>query len=383
MSIFSAAEIAARHRRLRERLDGCDAFVSFSFFNAYYLSGVPIIGWGRPTLVVLPARGDPAIVAAAGEKSRIARYSPIEDIRTYTDIDRPNVDSAVALAAEVIRERHIGSIAFDAAMTPAATVELLRGLAPGVELRDMSRALDELKVIYSPEELALLRIATAVCDHGIETFIGRAAVGRSELAVAGEAGTAMSQFASERFPDAEIRINCYSQQGLRTLEPHTASKGTPIESGNLMCIVIEVYAWSYQAAVERTVAFGALPDDAERLYRAIVAAHGRAIEAVGPGTTFSEVDRVAREVFGKAGFGHMPSGAGCGRGLMTEHDGRVDGMNLRPYNDAVLRPEMVMTVEPFVVADGIGAPRHCDMVRVTDSGREVMSRARAGTIRIG
>jgi Xaa-Pro aminopeptidase len=267
-------------------------------------------------------------------------------------------------------------------MAPWATVDLLRGQIPGVQFRNMSRQLDDLKVIYSPEELELLRAATKICDYGMEKFIELASVGRSELAVAGEAGTAMSLFAAKELPDTEIRIQCYSQQGLRTLEPHTSAKGTPIELGNLMCVVIETYAWNYQAAVERTVAFGTISDDAERLYQAIISAHRRAIETVAPGTTLSEVDRVARDVFFKAGFEYVPSGSGCGRGLLTEQEGRVDQMNLRPYNNAKLRPEMVFTVEPFAVAEAIGAPRHCDMVRVTNSGHEVISRARAGYIRI-
>ena len=49
-----------------------DAAVVFSFFNSYDLTGVPIIGWGRPTIAILPRDGEPAIVAAEGESARRA-----------------------------------------------------------------------------------------------------------------------------------------------------------------------------------------------------------------------------------------------------------------------------------------------------------------------
>ena len=43
---------------------------------------------------------------------------------------------------------------------------------------------------------------------------------------------------------------------------------------------------------------------------------------------------------------------------------------------------MVLTVEPWAVEPEMGAPRHCDVVRVTETGREVMTKARSGAIRI-
>jgi hypothetical protein len=60
MSIFSAGEIEGRQERLRTRIDDADACVAMSFTNAYYMSGVPIIPWGRPTFTLVPRDGAPA-----------------------------------------------------------------------------------------------------------------------------------------------------------------------------------------------------------------------------------------------------------------------------------------------------------------------------------
>ena len=53
MTIFSASELDRRQDAVRDRLDGADACVVFSFTNSYYLSGAPILHWGRPAITVM------------------------------------------------------------------------------------------------------------------------------------------------------------------------------------------------------------------------------------------------------------------------------------------------------------------------------------------
>ncbi len=71
MSIFTAGEIENRQERLRARLGDCDACVAMSFTNAYYLSGVPIIPWGRPTFTLVPRDGASAMVLRAQAPTRV------------------------------------------------------------------------------------------------------------------------------------------------------------------------------------------------------------------------------------------------------------------------------------------------------------------------
>ena len=378
MAIFSATEIARRHKAVRDRMTDTDAVVAFSFFNAYYLTGVPILGWGRPTIAILPKDGDPTIVAAGGELARIRKYAPIDDVRTYSDLDGPNVNASLRLTADVITSLGARRIGVDANGTPAATLDMLRDLLDGVDIVDVSEILDDEKAVFSNEELGHVRAVADILDHGMTRYLDTARLGMAEIVLAGRAMVAMMEFAATQYPAAEVRVNCYSQQGLRTLEPHTASTGAPLEAGQLMCVVMEAYVWNYQGALERTIALGDIPADAQRLNTTIVEAQQRAFEAIGPGTPMSEVDRVSRAVFEAAGFAVAPSGAGLGRGLLTEWDGRLDRMNLRAYNDRTMVPNMVFTVEPFTFAENIGAPRHCDLVRVADDGREILNKARSG-----
>ena len=382
MTIFSATEIARRHEAIRDQTTELDAVVATSFVNAYYMTGVPIIGWGRPTIAILPKAGAATVVAAGGEESRVRKYAPFDDVRTYSDLDGPNIDSSLRLTADVLKSLGARRVGIDANGTPAATLGLLQGLLEGVEIIDISSVLDAEKSVYSDEELGHVRAVADILDHGMTTYLDTARLGMAEITLAGRAMVAMMEYAATQYPTAEVRVNCYSQQGLRTLEPHTAPTGAPLEAGQLMCVVMEAYVWNYQGALERVIALGDIPDDAEGLRTAIVEAQQRAFDAIRPGTPMSEVDRVSRAVFDAAGFAPGPTGAGLGRGLLTEWEGRLDEMNLRGYNDRPMVPNMVFTVEPFTFDENIGAPRHCDLVRVTDDGRENLNKARSGFLEI-
>ncbi|WP_287314925.1 hypothetical protein, partial [Mesorhizobium sp.] len=69
---------------------------------------------------------------------------------------------------------------------------------------------------------------------------------------------AMTEFAGRSYPDTEVKVNFASQQGLRSLQAHAGTNGEPLSPGQLMCVVTEAFAFSYNTAVERVVALGDL-----------------------------------------------------------------------------------------------------------------------------
>ena len=82
-----------------------------------------------------------------------------------------------------------------------------------------------------------------------------------------------------------------------------------------------------------------------------------------------DVDRAARDVIRRHGFGDdaFPHGTGHGVGFAAiDHTARP---RLHPASDDVLQPGMVFNVEPAIYIEGYGGFRHCDMVVVTPGER--------------
>ena len=107
----------------------------------------------------------------------------------------------------------------------------------------------------------------------------------------------------------------------------------------------------------------------ERIYRMVLEAQTRAIAAVRPGVVAHEVDNVARAFITKAGFGRrFRHGLGHGLGMLVHEAPR-----LAVKNQTILRPGMVVTVEPGIYLPGWGGVRIEDDVLVTRSGHEVLT----------
>src|SRR5919201_4825340 len=88
--IFSEAEMRRRWDAVRSRLGAVDCAVVPSFHNSYYLSGVPILQWGRFAITLLFRDSDPVLVIPAFEASAAAASSPIRDVRLYQDDQGPS-----------------------------------------------------------------------------------------------------------------------------------------------------------------------------------------------------------------------------------------------------------------------------------------------------
>ncbi len=111
------------------------------------------------------------------------------------------------------------------------------------------------------------------------------------------------------------------------------------------------------------------PAELVKINRVVKEAHDLAIAAVRPGVKAAAVDKVARDHITRAGYGKQFShGLGHGLGLDVH-----DATRLAKISKDVLKPGLVVTIEPGIYLPGVGGVRIEDDVLVTETGCAVLT----------
>ena len=157
--------------------------------------------------------------------------------------------------------------------------------------------------------------------------------------------------------------------GPRAALPHAVPTDRRIEQSDFVLVDWGSNEGLYHSDLTRVLVTGRISPKFARIYRVVLDAQTKAISAIRPGAKASDVDRVARQTIEEAGFGrNFGHGLGHGLGLQVHEMPR-----LAANSKVVLRPGMVMTVEPGVYLPGWGGVRIEDDVLVTRTGCRVLT----------
>jgi Xaa-Pro aminopeptidase len=166
--------------------------------------------------------------------------------------------------------------------------------------------------------------------------------------------------------------------GRRSALPHGVASREGVPARGFVILDFGVILAGYCSDMTRTVHVGKISPKAREMYEAVLAAQQAGIEAVRPGVPVGQVDRAARAVLRRAGLDrYFTHSTGHGVGLEIHEQPRV----ARGQTE-VLKPGMVITIEPGVYIPGSGGVRIEDMVVVTATGCEVLTPTRKDLITI-
>jgi Xaa-Pro aminopeptidase len=271
--------------------------------------------------------------------------------------------STEAIAAAVRRSR-VGRLGFEAERMTFSTHAALKRALPGVELVPLRDTVETLRAVKDAGEIAAMRRALVVSEKALASAASRLR-GRTEVEVAEHLRRCIVDEGGE-----EESFPTIVASGPRGAQPHAVPSRNVIGGGKLVIIDYGVRFNGYCSDLTRTFTAGKWEKKAREIYRIVLEAQRAAISALGPGVKASLVDKAARSVIERAGYGEF-FGHGTGHGVGLEvHEKPV----LSPKSGDVLEPGMVVTVEPGIYLEHFGGVRIEDMLLVTKTGAENMSR---------
>jgi Xaa-Pro aminopeptidase/Xaa-Pro dipeptidase len=142
-----------------------------------------------------------------------------------------------------------------------------------------------------------------------------------------------------------------------------------MEKGETVVVDFGVRYQGYHSDETKTLILGRPDPRQKKIYDLVRKAQERAIRATRPGVHVRTIDRAAREVISRAGYGKF-FGHGTGHGIgLAVHEPPT----LSPRGSGVVEAGMIFSVEPGIYLPGWGGVRLEDLVLVTDRGCEVLT----------
>lgn len=248
-------------------------------------------------------------------------------------------------------------------MTLAEAEEIRKWLGKG-ELKQTSGLVERLRVIKDATEIAAIRRATEIAERAFGLILPELTPGRTEREIAVILEGKMTELGAQcpAFPTI-VATNAHASL------PHAQPRDVRIRSGDAVLFDWGARWGGYHSDLTRVVFLDRISPVFQRLYSLVLAAQRRALSRVKPGRRASVIDSAARAYLKAHRHGkHFGHGLGHGVGLEVH-----EAPGIAPRQDVVLKPGMVITIEPGVYLPGRGGVRIEDLVLVTRGGHEILT----------
>lgn len=348
------------HQKRREKLRRsirkakADALLVTNFLNVTYLTG--FTGDDSYLLVTLDGEillSDPRYMTQLQEecpKLKLFIREPGQQI--------------VSVVVDVVQKKRLERLGVEA---DSMSLELHRSLCEGlpkVTTVPTTRLVEELRIVKDRTEIDETRLACRYAERAFEVVRALMTTDMTERDVAAEL-----EYQARRFGAKGLSFPPIIAVGPRAALPHANPTGQKIGSDDFTLVDWGAYTGLYMSDLTRMIVTGKISPKLRKIYGVVLKAQLAAIDAIRPGRTCEQVDRVARRIISKAGFG-KEFGHGLGHGLGLEIH---EAPRLAENQTVELRPGMIVTVEPGIYLPGWGGVRIEDDVLVTRGGHEVLS----------
>lgn len=226
-------------------------------------------------------------------------------------------------------------------------------------LVDLDGSLDAMRQIKTDEEIEKLRTAESIGDAAFAHIVEYIRPGLTEKEIALELEYFMKKNGAEG-----LSFDTIAASGLNSSMPHAIPTDKPLQDGDFLTMDFGCLYEGYCSDMTRTVAIGHVSDHMREVYETVLRAQTESMKSIRAGMPCNEVDGVARRIIADAGYGDcFGHGLGHSVGLFIHENPRFS-----PKCTDILKPGMVITVEPGIYIPGQFGVRIEDLVAVTEDG---------------
>lgn len=359
-------EIRTQNAQRLMREQRLDALLFTTEANVRYFSGLFSQFWHSPTrpwYLIIPSNGKPiAIIPSIGEEGMNTTW--VDDIRTWL-APQPE-DDGMSLLIQAMKEQvgEFGRVAMKLGhhsqlRMPAAHFKQLGDALGTTEIVDCTKLITDLRNVKSELEVAKIEY---ICQMTSDAFIAL-----SKNMTSGE---------TEREICRKMRIDLL-QRGADETPFMVAASGNasysdiimgPLdkvcEDGDILIIDTGTLYDGYFCDFDRNWAFGRATDAAKKAYEVTYTATDAGFVAAKPGASCADLYHAMSKVLIAGGsLGNNIGRVGHGLGMQL-----TEGPSNIPTDQTVLKPGMVMTLEPGMEFAPACQMVHEENIVITEDG---------------
>jgi len=233
----------------------------------------------------------------------------------------------------------------------------------GVKFVNAKPLLEEIRIIKTPEELENLRKASSITDAVFGEVVKFIKPGMTEEEI--------SNFvAAETEKRGGTSRRGIIAVGANSSYPHYRRGDGIVGSQDVVLLDIGCIYNGMHSDMSRMIFTGGITDEQKKIYQIIREANETAEAAAVEGAFIPDIDKAARDIIEKAGYGEcFMNRLGHGIGYMIH-----EAPDLKQSNPRNLERGMSFTIEPGINLTGRFGMRIEDVVAITENGTEILNK---------
>jgi len=328
-----------------------------------HLTGLHFHLMERPVVFLFAKDQDPAIVLPELELQKVASLPYQLQVFPYPE-NPAEWDTAFRKATQALGldGKRIG---VEPRQLRLLEFRHIKAGAPEAEYPDASDVLSSLRLRKDQAEIEAMRRAVKIAQNALEATLPSIKIGMTEKELSSELVVQLLKQGSEpEMPFAPIVSG-----GPNAANPHASPSERKLQSGDLLVVDWGAAYDGYISDLTRTFAVGEVDEEYKKIHQIVQESNAAGRAAGKPGVPCANVDKAARNVIEKAGYGmYFTHRTGHGIGMEGHEEPYMRGDNMQ-----LLEPGMAFTVEPGIYLPNRNGVRIEDNVVITETGADVLS----------
>jgi Xaa-Pro dipeptidase len=328
-----------------------------------YLTGVSFHLMERPVVLLIAPGHAPALVLPELEKLKLGLLSYPAEGFAYGE----NPADWAGVFQQAMQSLHLDGkkIGVEPRALRLLEFRYLQAGAPAADFPDASVPLGALRVTKDATEIAKMRQAVQIAQNALKATIPLIKIGMTERELASELVIQLFRNGS----DPELAFSPIVSGGPNSANPHASPSERKLQPGDMLVVDWGAVYQGYISDLTRTFAIGEVDAEMQKIHKIVQESNAAGRAAGKPGASCAAVDKAARDVIEKSGYGqYFTHRTGHGIGMEGHEEPYMRGDNLQ-----ILEPGMAYTVEPGIYLPGRNGVRIEDDMVVTATGSESLS----------